>query len=107
MHIVIYVLFISYIIQSLKNIYITPRPYQIYPEIEAKECSQSFGRPSGHAAGGLALYFSLFAIFIMPLKSSLPTRKPSVLKITVGFIVFAMIFLIGVSRIYLGVHSFS
>lgn len=60
----------------------------------------SFSFPSGHAAISIAFYGFLLFIFLMTLK-----RKRT--KIVVSFLLFLMILLIGLSRIYLRVHFYS
>ncbi|TLN15044.1 phosphatase PAP2 family protein, partial [bacterium] len=73
----------------LKLAFHTPRPYWINPEVKAFATESSFGMPSGHAQNATLLWGRLaYAIRCR--------------WVTVVFIV--IIFLIGVSRIYLGVH---
>lgn len=78
----------------LKNIYKRERPLlSVYLE-------DSFSFPSGHSVMAVALYGFIIYFFI------LNARKSSTKKILflLGFI---FIFLIGLSRLYLGVHYFS
>lgn len=74
----------------LKWIFHHPRPYWINPNITAYSTETSFGMPSGHAQNAMAIWGLL----------------ADKLKNKWGYIMLGLvIFLIGVSRIYLGVHS--
>lgn len=74
---------------ALKMAFHTPRPYWIDPEIRALAPESSFGLPSGHAQDAA----SLWGLLIISLRRRWVT-------------VFAVIIIlmIGLSRIYLGVH---
>ena len=78
----------------LKQIYTRPRPSFMLID----EYGYSF--PSGHAMISMAFY-GLFIYIIMHLKIS------KVLKYLLSGMIFLLIFLIGLSRIYLHVHYFS
>lgn len=72
----------------LKVIFSAPRPFEIFSEINnliAESSNTSF--PSSHSAAAFALATSVFFI-----------------NKTIGKILFILGFLVGVSRIYLGVH---
>ena len=73
----------------LKLSFHTPRPFWYSRQVESYAFESTFGLPSGHAQNSAAV-FGLIAA--------------SVKKRWVWVISFALIFLIGVSRIYLAVH---
>lgn len=77
------------ILSSMKHVLRDPRPYWINPEIGLAEES-SYGFPSGHAQGAATFYFFL----------ALWLRKR---WMWVGALV--MVFLMALSRVYLGVHD--
>lgn len=72
-----------------KSVFHSPRPYWISPEVTAYTHETSFGVPSGHATNAAAFWGLLAA-----------TLK----KTWVWVLMLATIFLIGFSRLYLGVH---
>ncbi|NDU73531.1 phosphatase PAP2 family protein [Actinomadura sp. DSM 109109] len=74
----------------LKLVFHAPRPYWTDPSIEGRESRSSFGMPSGHAQNSVAGW-GFFAA---------QTRR---WYLWAG--ATAIILLIGVSRVYLGVHS--
>lgn len=73
----------------LKLVFHAPRPYWINPEVKAFATESSFGMPSGHAQNATLLWGRLACAI---------RRR----WVTVAFV--AIIFFIGISRIYLGVH---
>jgi membrane-associated phospholipid phosphatase len=73
----------------LKLAFHSPRPYWVDPNVKAWAAEPSFGFPSGHSM----MSASVWGIF------SLSTRKR---RWIAG--AFFLIFLIGISRMYLGVH---
>ncbi|MEK7634974.1 MAG: phosphatase PAP2 family protein [Patescibacteria group bacterium] len=79
----------------LKHILERARPaveFMLYPET-------GFSLPSGHATGAMALYGFLFYIIWKHDKHYL--KKPFMILLV------ALILLVGISRLYLGVHYFS
>lgn len=90
----IHLLIIQGINRIIKFIVKRPRPPKIYHLVI--ETNYSF--PSGHSMSAMAGY----GLFIIELKNS-HCKYKKVLMIILGL----MIFLIGLSRIYLGVHYFS
>ena len=78
----------AYVNPILKDMFNQPRPYQINPEVSDHEVAGS-GMPSGHAQSSIVVWGVLAA----------QVKRP-------WFWIFAMFiaFLIGFSRIYLGVH---
>lgn len=72
-----------------KLLFFQPRPYWIDPAVEAFDAETSFGIPSGHAQHSIAVWGGLAASF-----------KKKWLWITA----ILLIFLIGLSRLFLGVH---
>jgi membrane-associated phospholipid phosphatase len=74
-----------------------PRPYWTDPGITAHEPQTSFGMPSGHAQGS-AVAYGLFG--------ARATRDASLLwSIAIWAAAGLVVVLVGVSRVYLGVHS--
>ncbi len=73
----------------LKFLFHSPRPYWIDPNIVALSSETSFGMPSGHAQMAASIWGTLAA--------SLKRRWLTIVLIF-------MILMIGISRIYLGVH---
>ncbi|HPA33274.1 MAG TPA: phosphatase PAP2 family protein [Anaerolineaceae bacterium] len=73
----------------LKFLFHSPRPYWIDPNVVALSSETSFGMPSGHAQMAASIWGTLAA--------SLKRRWLTILLIF-------MILMIGISRIYLGVH---
>lgn len=76
----------------LKNIFHRIRP-QFYPLIVEGD----FSFPSGHAMNSFVFYFSISYIFFQITKN----RKLSIVTTILSFV---LIILIGISRMYLGVH---
>jgi len=73
----------------LKVIFHTPRPYWVDPRVKAITTESSFGMPSGHSMDAASIWGSIAA--------SIKRRWGTWLAIL-------LIFLIGLSRLYLGVH---
>lgn len=74
----------------LKLVFHTPRPYWTDPKIKGHESQVSFGMPSGHAQNSVVVW----GLAAAGLRSRAVWAGAA-----------AMILLIGLSRIYLGVHS--
>jgi membrane-associated phospholipid phosphatase len=74
---------------TAKLIFKSPRPYWFDAQVAAHSSESSFGMPSGHAMNSMSVWGLLAASI----------RKKSVTIITT-----VIIFLIGISRIFLGVH---
>ncbi len=73
----------------LKLLFHAPRPYWINPEVKAFSGETSFGLPSGHAQNAVALWGRLAVAL---------RRKWAT------WLAVILILLIGISRLYLGVH---
>lgn len=88
---------IIYLTDILKLLYSEPRPYWKYSEVDGVRCSTGWGNPSGHASlsMGVLAYYSL----IVSKKKKHPWLVWSSCAGAVG--------LIGLDRIYLGVHFYS
>lgn len=81
---------------ALKELFHRVRPGAMLPTF----VEETFSFPSGHAAIAMALYgFLLFLV--------LKTIKQGMTRSILSFCCIALIFLIGFSRIYLGVHFFT
>jgi len=77
---------------ALKLLFAQPRPYWIDPQIIAFRTESSFGLPSGHAQHATVFWGTLAA----------SSSQPAIL-----ILVILIVFLIGVSRVLLGVHFIS
>lgn len=75
----------------LKMIFHTPRPFEAIPDLQGKrlETATGYAFPSGHTQGASSFYATLIYLF-----------KNKILRV---FCILA-IFLVGISRLYLGVH---
>jgi undecaprenyl-diphosphatase len=82
--------------QLLKLSFHRPRPVVAHPLITAAE----FSFPSGHASVSLVVYGMLAFFILLGLRSTL-------LKALVIVVTVLLVLLIGISRLYLGVHYFS
>jgi len=72
-----------------KLLFADPRPYWISPRVQALSAESSFGIPSGHAQNAAALWSIMAA---------------GVRKRWAWITAFVLVFFIGFSRLYLGVH---
>lgn len=77
---------------AFKTLFAQPRPYWIDPDVIAYSTESSFGLPSGHAQHAVVFWGTL----------ANHTRHAIMVILAVG-----LIFLIGVSRVILGVHFIS
>ena len=59
-----YVTFSSFTETFLKLLYAYPRPFMVFQNVQALQCGEDFGRPSGHALNGFTTYFFLFYMYI-------------------------------------------
>lgn len=75
----------------LKVVFHRPRPFEVLPDLQGKRLHTATGYsfPSGHTQGASGFYTSLMYLF-----------KNRLLRFSCGL----AIFLVGVSRLYLGVH---
>lgn len=73
----------------LKLAFHMPRPYWVDPRVQAFAIESTYGMPSGHAEISAAIGFLL----------AFTLRKP---RITI--LIGVLVFLVGVSRVFLGVH---
>ena len=80
-----------------------PRPYWTDPEITAHEPLATFGMPSGHAQSAAVAYGLLGMLAVRLAHRAGAPRPGSTIAIWAG--IGAVVGLIGVSRVYLGVHS--
>ncbi|HEU5159822.1 MAG TPA: phosphatase PAP2 family protein [Streptosporangiaceae bacterium] len=81
-----------------------PRPFWTDPSITPHESLDSFGMPSGHAQGATVAY-GLLAVLIWRRARGAPGRRPGLVAAAAAVVLVAVIVLVGVSRVYLGVHS--
>lgn len=75
-----------------KLLFAGPRPYWISPQVQALSVENSFGIPSGHAQDAAALW------------STMAARAHRAGKRWVWIAAVALVFFIGFSRLYLGMH---
>lgn len=75
-----------------KLVFLAPRPYWVEPEIQALSSSKGFGMPSGHALVAAAVWGEL-------------ARQWN--RWGMRFLFVGIVFGVGISRVYLGVHSVS
>lgn len=78
---------------ALKEFYMRARPSQIEPLVEIG----GYSFPSGHSMGSMIVYGGLLFLLLRLIRSDNLKRLISVVVITI-------ILLIGISRVYLGVH---
>jgi len=74
---------------TAKILFKSPRPYWFSSQVNAYSSESSFGMPSGHAMNAMSVWGILAA---------------SIRKKSITTILAILIFLIGISRIFLGVH---
>ena len=74
---------------TAKIFFKSPRPYWFSSQVKAYSSESSFGMPSGHAMNAMSVWGILAA---------------SIRKKSITIILAILIFLIGISRIFLGVH---
>jgi membrane-associated phospholipid phosphatase len=84
-------LIVSEVVNSLlKLAFHDPRPYWVDPEMRVMAGESSFGMPSGHAQNAVVVWGGIAA--------TLKSRAAWIISV-------ALMLLIGLSRIYIGVHS--
>ena len=79
----------------LKLAYSDPRPYWVYEEVEALSCGKGWGNPSGHALFTGAVWLSLTVVLLR------------CKRLYWAGAVLLWLLVIGVDRVYLGVHFYS
>ncbi|MGL4987010.1 MAG: phosphatase PAP2 family protein [Treponemataceae bacterium] len=97
------VIFNASIAILLKNFFKVARPYQLDESVGLITTS-SFSTPSGHAQISLVLYVLLAYFFYSSWKTSNNLFVQKNARFLLVFIAIVLPFLIGLSRIYLGVH---
>lgn len=102
----IFYCFNNWLNDFLKIIYFDSRPFYHYKDIQVIDCECSFGNPSGHAQVGFMFYLFLIDFSLNQKVSDNRILRFAVRALTIC-ICIVMIFIIGISRIYLGVHSFT
>lgn len=92
---------VTSLMSVLKLLYNDPRPYMVYPIVQAKECAAEYGNPSGHAM--LNSFAGIYGMSVLG-GSHLPTYNPR--KFTVACVIYGIFLLwVGFSRVHLGVHG--
>lgn len=102
----IFYCFNNWLNDFLKILYFDSRPFYQYNDIQVVDCECLFGNPSGHAQVGLLFYLFLIE-FCLNLNVSGKRVFYFAIKVFIFLICTLLIFIIGFSRIYLGVHSFT
>jgi membrane-associated phospholipid phosphatase len=72
----------------LKQVFHAPRPYWMYPEVKGILASNGFGMPSGHAQASTVWLYAASCL-----------KRKGFWALAIG-----IAFMVGVSRVYLGVH---
>lgn len=96
-----------YVNSFLKTVYADGRPYIEYEEIIAISCEISNGKPSGHSQSSIFFYCFLNELIWNLIASKISKKKGIILKIITTSSTFFFVFMIGLSRVYKGVHSFN
>jgi membrane-associated phospholipid phosphatase len=91
----------------LKLVFQAPRPYWTDPAVHALSSESTFGMPSGHAQGAIVAW-GFLAVYLT--RQGWAPRLPGRLSVVLrpGWVwvpALVVIGLVGVSRVYLGVHS--
>ena len=95
----VFVLAAIIIVQNVMKLsYADPRPYWVYPDVQALSCSGSFGNPSGHSETAMAVAMMLWFEYSATDASFLNKA---------GLLILALAYAcsVGYSRLFLGVHS--
>ena len=79
----------NYLNAIVKMLFATPRPYWVSAEVEPYSMESTFGTPSGHAQNAVAIW-GIMAAWL---------KRP-----WAWVVALTLAFLIGLSRLYLGVH---
>ena len=90
-----------YLVNLLKIIYGNERPFWIEQKLIKYNCDGGYGNPSGHSLMSSYIYLSYY--YILSKKKLIDSNL--ILKIIFLFSDLILIFLIMLSRIYLGMHS--
>ena len=90
-----------YLVNLLKIIYGNKRPFWIEPELIKYNCDGGYGNPSGHSLMSCYIYLSYY--YILSKKKLFDSNL--ILKIVFLFCDLILVFLIMLSRIFLGMHS--
>ena len=94
----------------IKMITQEPRPFiASYRIFSWQGCRPTFGDPSGHASLTSAFFFGilLYTVFLRPRARTLNTAKGRILVAISYACLFGFIVLMGLSRAYLGAHTFN
>eukprot|EP00347_Sterkiella_histriomuscorum_P007170 403349990 len=112
----LYVVTVFGIQYILKSIYHSPRPYMTVEDIVPKGCSSSYGHPSGHTLQ-IAAYLTFIWLDFYHSNECSQTQKSygqqmeqksknMTIYIICTFVTFALPIFMGISRVYVGVHSY-
>jgi len=100
--------------QTVKSILREPRPLMVDSEIKIKDCKHlEFGNPSSHTYGSSFMFMVTVYLLIKhySVKFRLNTeenRFRKLMAILVGFNgVFFVIYIVGFSRVFKGVHTYN
>jgi len=95
-----------YLLSILKSIYQDPRPYMVY-SVTPKERYAEYGNPSGHVCLGYVCVAYLFERCLIKRKIYFSGKEARPIKPLIKWYALMIFVLagIGMSRLYLGMHS--
>ena len=109
-------------------LYGEPRSFMVFDDIKVSECIPDFGSPSGHMFTESTLYYCLFHMYLVPWVQNRKIQKAAIAKgqplynddiksggnyqfgvipALLGVVCLIFIAGMGISRIYLGEHSYN
>ena len=112
----------------VRMMYAKPRPFMVFDQLQIYECVNDFGSPSGHMFTESTLFYCLFHMYLIPWTQHRNTQKTAVaqgqplynddiksggnykfglLPALLWILCFCIIGAIGISRIFLGDHSYN
>lgn len=102
------ILIVNPIKDVIKILYVDTRPCYNNTVIDVKEhCPCSFGKSSGHSFNALFFYVLFYKEFILFYLNKSNLKNKKFIKTASLTIICFIIFNVGLSRIYYGVHSFN
>lgn len=96
--------FEEYITSLTKIAYHRPRPYMTSLDLIAYSCQAQYGNPSGHSIVSSCVMFTFFMDVFFS-KNNLYARTNKVLFYVLLVLNVLFVFMVMLSRLYLGVHS--
>jgi len=102
---------VNYLQQLLKSIYSQDRPFWVSDDIHSDKCLLGYGNPSGHMVDNTFVWVSLYLHFYYDV--GVQRKRMSVfctayiIKMALSVALTIYLFLMAVSRVYLGAHSWN